>query len=185
MLEYKSDVPFETQRKTEPLRVKSDKALETFSDSKFHKVVNSLNRSHAILLNIQKGNKKTKPIHYEQARNELLHLSDKVPIKDGYGVEYSKLSELPSTVYEYCRKLYRFPENRESDQPPSSKKQKAERTGSPQKKEVQDKIEVDSGATQATHLEVPSLQHIAEEVEEVVHDSVIAFYLNQILLSLI
>jgi hypothetical protein len=113
-LDPSKESSFDQQRKTEPLRVKSDVILESFNDIKYHKTINTLNRAHAILLNIQKGGKKTKPIHYEQARNEFLHSCAKIPIKDGTGKEFSKLSELPNPVYKYCAKTFRFPSKQEN-----------------------------------------------------------------------
>jgi hypothetical protein len=108
ILDQTSPDTFDKQRKVEPLRVRSDKALEVYGDQKFFKTINSLNRAHAILINLQKGNKKTKTVHYQQSRLEFLHLCDKIPIFDNKGVEHTKLSDLPSPVYKYCAKTFRF-----------------------------------------------------------------------------
>jgi hypothetical protein len=98
----------DTQCKREPLSVKSEVVLDNFSDNKYHKAINSLNRAHALLTTVNKGNAKTKPIHYENARNEFFHLCAKVPIKDGCGGNHHNLSDLPTPIYEYCRKTFRF-----------------------------------------------------------------------------
>jgi len=102
---------FITQSKKEPLNFKVESVVENFSDNKYHKVINSLNRAHALLVTCNKGNTKTKPIHYEIARNEFLHLSAKSPVRDGNGAECINLSDLPVSVYEYCKKTFRFNKN--------------------------------------------------------------------------
>jgi hypothetical protein len=103
-----SEEEFTLQAKREPLNFKVESVVDNFTDNKYHKVINSLNRAHALLVTCNKGNSKTKPIHYEIARNEFLHLSAKAPIRDGLSGEYTHLSELPKPVYEHCRKLFRF-----------------------------------------------------------------------------
>jgi len=49
---------FKQQRRTEPLQVKNEATLDVLGNSKYFKIVNTLNRAHAILLNVQQGNKK-------------------------------------------------------------------------------------------------------------------------------
>ncbi|WZH62089.1 hypothetical protein [Fusarium graminearum ormycovirus 1] len=117
-LNHTSESPMESQMKKDPLSVKNEATLKTFGDTKYHKCINSLNRAHALLLIVGKGNSKTKPIHYQIARNELLHLSSKVPICDGLGGSYSKLSDLPKPTYDFCSKLFRFQgKTKENTQP--------------------------------------------------------------------
>jgi len=99
---------FDHQRKAEPLRVKSGRAIETFGNSKYYKTVDSLNRAHAILVNVQKKSKKSKPIHYEIARNEFLHNTARCPIIDGTGKEHTSTKTLPVPVREYMAKRYRW-----------------------------------------------------------------------------
>jgi hypothetical protein len=108
LIDNTSAESMDTQCKRDPLSVRSEKVLDNFSDNQYHKAINSLNRAHALLTTVNKGNAKTKPIHFEQARNEFFHLCAKVPIKDGAGVEHKLLSELPVPVYEYCRKAFKF-----------------------------------------------------------------------------
>jgi hypothetical protein len=108
MLNQISSATYESQMKKDPLHVRDAGVLEAFTDSKYHKAINSLNRAHALLTTVNKTNTKTKPIHYEMARNEFLHLTAKVPIKDNSGKEYSKLSDLPKPVLDFCKKTYRF-----------------------------------------------------------------------------
>jgi hypothetical protein len=107
-LDTTSDVSFDTQMKRDPLSIKSEKTLEAYSDTKYHKAINSLNRAHALLTTVNKGNTKTKPIHYEIARNEFLHLCARVPIRDGSGNEVQNFSDLQKPIFDFCRKLYRF-----------------------------------------------------------------------------
>jgi hypothetical protein len=92
--------------KRDPFHCKSAKVLDTFKNVKFYKMIDSLDRCHAILLSCGKS-QKTKPIHYEQARNELLHLSAKCPIIDGSSTERTKLSEIRKSNLDFCSKLYR------------------------------------------------------------------------------
>jgi hypothetical protein len=103
-----SEDSFDKQIKIEPMAVKSASALNCFNDSKYHKAIDTLNRAHALLVTVPKSTSKTSAIHYEIARNELLHISAKVPIKDHNGNSYEKISDLPKPVYDYCCKLYRF-----------------------------------------------------------------------------
>jgi hypothetical protein len=99
----------DNQMKKEPLSVKSDKVLTNFSDNKYHKSINALNRAHAILLTVGKKGSKSKAIHYEIARNEFLHLTSKIPVKDGQGLEYVSEASLPNPIQDFCRKQFRFP----------------------------------------------------------------------------
>jgi hypothetical protein len=99
---------FDSQVKRDPLSVKSEKVLDNFVDGRFYKINDSLNKAHALLSTVGKGNKKTKAIHYEIARNEVLHLSAHVPIKDGTGNTYTKLSDLPKPILDFCCKRYRY-----------------------------------------------------------------------------
>jgi hypothetical protein len=107
-LDHTRPETMDSQIKKDPLTCKYEKTLVNFSDSKYHKTINSLNKAHALLLTVIKGNSKTKAIHYEIARNEFLHLTAKCPITDGSGGNHENLSDLPVPVYEYCRKTYRF-----------------------------------------------------------------------------
>ncbi|WGH72998.1 MAG: hypothetical protein [Trichoderma tomentosum ormycovirus 1] len=108
VLNQLSGEEFKTQANREPLAVRTASVLENFSDTQYHKAINSLNRAHALLTTCGKGNSKTKPIHYEIARNEFLHTCAKVPIRDGLGSKYLKLSALPDPIYDHCCKLFRF-----------------------------------------------------------------------------
>jgi hypothetical protein len=107
-LDHTRTETMDSQSKRDPLTCKYEKTLNNFSDTKYHKTINSLNKAHALLLTVNKGNSKTKAIHYEIARNEFLHLSAKCPITDGLGGKHSNLSDLPKPVYEFCKKTYRF-----------------------------------------------------------------------------
>jgi hypothetical protein len=115
-----SSVSFDTQMKRDPLTLRHGPTIDAYSDSKYHKAINSLNRAHALLTTVGKGNTKTKPIHYEIARNEFLHLCAKVPVKDGSGREAQTFSDLPKPVYDFCRKLYRFQDKSKKNLEPVS-----------------------------------------------------------------
>jgi hypothetical protein len=106
MLESLDHADCTTAVKRDPFHCKSGKVLDTYKNVKFYKMIDSLDRCHAILLSCGKS-QKTKPIHYEQARNELLHLSAKCPIIDGSGSERTKLSEIRKPNLDFCTKLYR------------------------------------------------------------------------------
>lgn len=104
-----AEVSFDTQVKKDPLSIKNEDTINAYSDQKYYKAIDSLNRAHALLVTVNKGNSKTKPIHYEIARNEFLHLCAKVPLKDGSGREGKNISDIQQPLVDYCRKLYRFP----------------------------------------------------------------------------
>jgi hypothetical protein len=101
---------FESQAKMEPLNSKSSKVLTNFSDQKFIKVVDSLNRASAILNSAKSSSGKAKPEHFVQARQELINLCAHVPIRDGLSNEYTRISKLPKPVLEHCCKTFRFSE---------------------------------------------------------------------------
>jgi len=156
-LDSGSDVKFETQMKRDPISTRNSNTIEAFSDTKYHKAINSLNRAHALLTTVGKGNTKTKPIHYEIARNEFLHLCAKVPIKDGTGREAQTFSELQKPIYDFCRKTFRFQgkskdnvdsmEVDASTQPPPNKKARVDTTISAQ---VNEAVTVERGQPQAS-----------------------------------
>jgi hypothetical protein len=108
-LSVKSDVPFETQIKQEPLSLKSVKVSTNFNNTKYYKVTDSLNKAHAVLMSVSNPKSKTSAIHYEIARNEFLHMSDKSPIIDGDGIQYDNIFELPKPILDFCRSRYRYP----------------------------------------------------------------------------
>jgi hypothetical protein len=133
-LDHTRSETMDSQVKKDPLTCKFERTLNNFSDSKYHKTINSLNKAHALLITCNKGNSKTKAVHYEIARNEFLHLSAKCPITDGLGGKHLNLSDLPVPIYEYCKKTFRFKTKAkrsivesiedtamETDEPPSKK----------------------------------------------------------------
>nr|USW07213.1 hypothetical protein [Erysiphe lesion-associated ormycovirus 4] len=107
-INHLSGEEFSKQIKREPLSCKNVATIDTFSNTKYYKTINTLNRAHALLLTVGKGGSKTKPIHYEIARNEFLHSCAKIPIIDGHGTERTKLSDLPEPVYGFMKKTFRF-----------------------------------------------------------------------------
>jgi hypothetical protein len=106
-IDITSSEPFEKQVKVDPLSIRSEKILMNYQNTKYFKINDSLNKAHALYTSLG-GKSKTKTIHYEIARNEVLHLSAKVPIKDGLGNEYTKLLSLPKPILDFCCKKYRF-----------------------------------------------------------------------------
>lgn len=96
------------QMRREPMSIKDDIVLDNFRDNKYYKVIDSLDKTHAIMLSVTKGNSKTKAVHYEIARNEFLHMCAHLPIKDGSGVEHSSISSLPKPILDFCQKTYCF-----------------------------------------------------------------------------
>jgi hypothetical protein len=99
---------FDTQRKAEPLKVKSSVAIEKFGSTKYYKTIDSLNRAHAILVQNKKKSKTSKPIHYQIARNEFLHNTARCPIFDGVGAEHTSSKTLPPPVRSYVSKQFRW-----------------------------------------------------------------------------
>jgi hypothetical protein len=123
-LDHRSSETLESQMKTDPLSIRNESTLTTYGRIEYHKSLNALNTAHALLVSCKKGkSSKTRPIHYEIARNEFLHSTAKVPIVDGRGAEASSLSGLAKPVYEFCRKTFRFDpkSKRESEGVESSK----------------------------------------------------------------
>jgi hypothetical protein len=131
-LDVTSGEQFETLMKRDPLSIKSARTLLSFSDNRYHKTINSLNRAHALLISCNKADGKTKPIHYEYARNEFLHKVAKCPVIDGQGVEHSDVFKLPKPILDFCVREFRFP-YKESKRTADSLESAAE-TGAPSKK---------------------------------------------------
>jgi hypothetical protein len=98
----------DAQRKLEPMSIRNDLVLTAFNDPRYHGTIDSLDKAHAMLLSCSNTASKTKAIHYEIARNEFLHKSARCPIKNGFGNELTKISDLDSPTLDYLRKLYRF-----------------------------------------------------------------------------
>jgi hypothetical protein len=92
----------------EPLHVRSATMIKCFDDPKYFKSIDRLNRAHAILVAQGRSTSKSSPVHYEQARNEFLHSTAKIPIKDHTGKEYDSIKELPKPLLEFLCRLYRF-----------------------------------------------------------------------------
>jgi len=107
-LNPKSDVSFDKQISIEPLACKDPLIVKCYDNSKYFKSIDALHRAHAIMVSVGKSTSKSKPIHYEKARNEFLHSTSKNPIVDVTGKEYQSIKDLPVPVLEYCCSLYRF-----------------------------------------------------------------------------
>jgi hypothetical protein len=107
-LDSTSKDSFDKQIKVDPMSCKDPGVLKSFGDTKYHKAINTLNKAHAMLVSVPKGGSKTKAIHYEIVRNELLHLSDRVPIKDSKGNLYESVRDIPVHQTEYLSKTFRF-----------------------------------------------------------------------------
>jgi len=115
-----SKVPLDEQISVDPLKIDSDIILDSFSEKNYVKMVDKLNHTQALKQSCTAPNSKTKPIHYRMARNELLHLSDKVTLKDASGLEYQKHSDIPEHVSLFLRKKLSFPVKRAKTQTESS-----------------------------------------------------------------
>jgi len=98
---------FVKQMKRSPLDLRDPLVISNFNDTRYYSTINSLNRAHAALVAVGRGSK-TKPIHFQMARNTFLHSCAKVPIKDFSGVEHGKISDLPKPVLDFCSKYFRF-----------------------------------------------------------------------------
>jgi hypothetical protein len=97
----------ESQAKTDPLTVKSEVVVNNFRNIKYYKSIDKLNRAHAMLQTIGQPKSKTKAIHYQIARNEFLHSTSKLPIKDGRGNEYPTIRQVSKPLLDYQMKLFR------------------------------------------------------------------------------
>jgi hypothetical protein len=104
----KSEVSFDKQISVEPLACKDAQIVKCYDDSKYFKSIDALHRAHAIMVSCGKSTSKSKPIHYEKARNEFLHSTARNPIKDITGKEYQNIKDLPVPLLEYMCSLYRF-----------------------------------------------------------------------------
>jgi hypothetical protein len=103
-----SSQEYNAQVKIEPLKVNDVSVVENFNDTKYYKAIDSLNKAHALLVSLPKGNTKTKAIHYQIARNEFLHNCSRIPVKNLPTDSMEDLRSLPKPVLDYCKSLYRF-----------------------------------------------------------------------------
>ncbi|USW07215.1 hypothetical protein [Downy mildew lesion associated ormycovirus 5] len=107
-IDPKSSDSFEKQISVEPLACKNPQIIKCYDNSKYFKSIDALHRAHAIMVSVGKSTSKSKPIHYEKARNEFLHATAKNPIMDCTGREYSTIKDLPKPLLEFMCALYRF-----------------------------------------------------------------------------
>jgi hypothetical protein len=103
-----SELSYDKQISIEPLACKSPKVLKCYENSKYFKSIDALSRAHAIMVSVGKSTSKSKPVHYEKARNEFLHSTSRNPIMDCNGKEYHAIKDLPKPLLEFCCSLYRF-----------------------------------------------------------------------------
>jgi hypothetical protein len=137
-LDSTSKANFDEQLKVDPLKVRSKHTLDAYK-AKREKCVDALNIANAYKISIDSPRKsKTKPVHYEAARNHVLKLSHDIPLIDARGQEYSTFNDIPESVRKYLRKSYFYPERdrkrsakdaesadeMETDNAPTSKKSK-------------------------------------------------------------
>jgi len=100
---------FDDDLKKLPLEVHPPRVISNYTDAKLMGLTNSLQQSYAFKLSIGKPNSKTNYGHYRNARNHLLHLSDKVDYRDAKGQLYKNFGDIPEHVQKYLRKKYLFP----------------------------------------------------------------------------
>jgi hypothetical protein len=125
LVDQNSDISFDKQVSEDSLKTKSIEKLNTWTDNKYHALVDSLNVAYAMKVSsLQKGSK-TKPMHYAQARNRLLHLSDKVPIKDSKGNTFESCMRIPPKYEDYMRSRYKYPK-KDKGRPQPEKEQPGE-----------------------------------------------------------
>jgi hypothetical protein len=112
MIHPTSKFSLDEQISLDPLKIKSDTILSTYSQLPYSKLVDKLNHASALKQSCTVKGSKTKPIHYEMAKNELCHLSDKVTYTDATGYKYDQLSQIPEHVDNFLRKKLSFPKKR-------------------------------------------------------------------------
>jgi len=109
MIDPTSNVSLDEQINLDPLRIKDEKIINNYSNVAACKLVDKLNHTSALKQSCSVKDSKTKPIHYEMARNELLHLSDKVQLRDARGHTYKLHSEIPENVNNFLKKKLAYP----------------------------------------------------------------------------
>jgi hypothetical protein len=102
------DVAMDKQVSVDPLKVKTPRVLESFTDAERCGAVDRLNVAYALKVSVTSKKSKTEPKHYEQARNAFLHSTARCKIKDGDD-DFAKFSELPVATQGYLRKTFRYP----------------------------------------------------------------------------
>jgi len=130
-IDPRSDESYDKQISVEPLACKNAQIIKCYDNSKYFKSIDALHRAHAIMVSCGKSTSKSKPIHYEKARNEFLHCTSKNPIMDVTGKEYQSIRDLPVPLLEYMCSLYRFKYK------PKRSAEEVEMTDAPPEKKVQ------------------------------------------------
>jgi hypothetical protein len=111
-----SKEPLDSQAKKEPLDVKDLKLVKNFDIPRISREVDLVHQAYALKVSVSNPKSKTTLVHYENARNRLLHSTANQPIIDARGVRYNTFSDLPKDIQEYLRKKYRYPtKKRERD----------------------------------------------------------------------
>jgi len=107
-LDVTSSETFESQMKKDPMVIRSPSVLDSFGKQKFFRSVDTLNRAHALKLSLDRKAPKTRVVHYQIARNEFLHTCARIPILDGQGNEFTKISDLPKPILDFCKNTFRY-----------------------------------------------------------------------------
>jgi len=85
---------------------------ETRSYYKEHAdTVDALNYAYAVKISLKDKRSKSKPSHYEEARNRLLNSTSNRPFKDALGNTYLRFQDTPDQIRSYLEKKYHFKKN--------------------------------------------------------------------------
>jgi hypothetical protein len=137
MIDPESEIPLKDQISVDPLRITDENILAGYTPVPQQRMVDKLNHANALKQSVAVSASKTRPVHYEMARNELLHLSDKVKITDARGTIYPSHQELPKKVFSFLKDQFSFtlkreregddklPKGKESEKPEGPKRSKA------------------------------------------------------------
>jgi hypothetical protein len=150
----KSSLSFDKQIAVEPLSCKDPLIVKNYDNSRFFKSIDALSRAHAIMVSCGKSTSKSKPIHYEKARNEFLHSTSRNPITDVNGTEYHSIKDLPVPIREYCCQLYRFKYKPKRD----AEEAEVEMTDAPPSKKVEVQVPPPAPKPKVVKPKAPSLK---------------------------
>jgi hypothetical protein len=129
MIDPSSSEEMEIQIGRDPLKISNPKIIEAYSNIPHAKLIDQLSYTNAVRLSCSAKSTKSKPIHYEMARNNLLHRSDKVEYKDANGKIYHSLEDIPKSTLDFLRKKLSYPVKKrqaENDKPIEGESSKAQ-----------------------------------------------------------
>jgi hypothetical protein len=118
MINPGSDVKFDKQVSEDSLKIRDAQKITTWTDNKFHAYVDAVNVAFAIKSSLDDKKSKSTPLHYEQARNRVLHMSAHLPLVDSQGKSYESVMKVDSKIESYLRTTFKYPKKDTSKRGP-------------------------------------------------------------------